>query len=455
MSFVDRGSQRFSRTIQRSPDPVTIEEFDRILGASSGMSVQSRAGVTVTRERALGVSAWYRGARYLSETVASLPLHTYRRSGTSRDRRANPTWMEAPGTDLTRFGLWEFLMMSLIHRGNGFLWKQRNAAGQVVGLLPIHPDKVKFGVAGGSKVFAIKTGNGEEIPATTFDVLHVPALSVDGYFGIDPIRAFANGLGTIAAADEFAARFYGNGSHLGAYITLPGKLDKDRAEELKRQWNEMHRGVGMSHGFGVLGDGATYTTISLDAEQTQLLETRKWGVTEVARMLGVVPHKLYDLERSTFSNIEHQAIESVTDGIRPWVVRIEAWINADRSLVIPGNFVEHELEGLLRGDIKTRYEAYAIATGGPWMERNVARRLENLPERPELDSILQPLNYSVAGDDTASAGARELTAAEVLQKVYLAVTAGVISVEEARQIAVDAGATFNPADIPSTEEPNP
>lgn len=397
MSFVDRVAGRAGRSISRA-DPVTLEEFGVLLGQGSS-STRSRSGVTINTDRALGISAWYRGARYLSETVASLPVHTYRRQGDgSRVRRANPMWMASPGRDLVWYGVAEFVMMSLIHRGNAFLWKERNLAGQVAGLTPIHPDSVRFGVVDGRKVFEIKVRGADPIAATTADLLHIPALSTDGYFGIDPIRAFAGGLGTVAAADEYASRFYSNGANLAAYISMPGRLDEDQAQRIKAQWDRMHKGVHHAHEFGVIGDGATYNTIGLDAEQTQLLETRRFGVTEVARMLGVVPHKLYDLERSTFSNIEHQAIEAVTDGIRPWVTRIEAWVNSDRSLVVERNYIEHELEGLLRGDIKTRYEAYSLATGGPWMEGNVPRRLENLPERPELDVVLRPLNYAVAGD---------------------------------------------------------
>lgn len=397
MSFLDRVGARHERMVSRTADPVTMEEFDRLLGQSSGRQVQSRSGVAVSTERALGISAWYRGARWLSETVASLPVHTYRKTPNGRVRRANPLWMDAPAHDLPWFGLSEFLMMSLIHRGNAFAWKQRNAAGQVAGLSPVHPDSVAFGLANGSKVFEIETKAGDKIPATTYELLHIPALSTDGYFGLDPIRAFAHGLGTVAAADEFAARFYSNGANVSGYITIPGKLNQDEADRLKEQWDRLHKGLTHAHEFGVIGDGAEYHTIGLDAEQTQMLASRKHGVTEVARMLGVVPHKLYDLERATFSNIEHQAIEAVTDGIRPWVSRIEAWVNSDRTLMVPRNYVEHELEGLLRGDIKTRYAAYSLATGGPWMEGNVPRRLENLPERPELDRVLQPLYQSVAG----------------------------------------------------------
>ena len=396
--LLDRVNSRHQETITRF-DAVSLEEFGALLGQGGG-STTSRAGVTVGPQRALGITAWYRGARYLTETVASLPIHMYRKelNGT-RSRRGKPEWMVRPDDELPWFAIAEHIMMSLIHRGNAYAFKVRNDANQVVGLRPVHPDDVSFGVTSDRrKVFKIKSAAGDELPWTTREIFHIPALSNNGYFGLDPIRTFADSLGIVAAADEYAGRYFSGGSHLGAYISFPQEMDTAASDEVQKQWTKLHSGLANAHEFGVIGGGATYHTIGLDPQQTQLLESRKFGVTEIARMLGVVPHKLYDLERSTFSNIEHQAIEAVTDGIRPYATRLEAWMNFDQALVTGSNFVEFELEGLLRGDIKTRYEAYSLATGGPWMEGNRPRQLENMPPLPELESVLRPLNYRPANE---------------------------------------------------------
>jgi phage portal protein BeeE len=126
-----------------------------------------------------------------------------------------------------------------------------------------------------------------------------------------------------------------------------------------------------------------------------LIETRKFEVTEVARYLGVVPHKLYDLERATFSNIEQQAIEEIVDGIRPWVERFEAFINFDPHLLPAGNFIEFDLEGLLRGDSAARGAFYtALINAGVMMPYTAAKK-ENLPAPEELKYYLRPLNMAV------------------------------------------------------------
>lgn len=394
------------RATARRADPVTLEEFGYLLGQARGTSLRTKSGITIGPRRALGISAWYRGVAYLTNGVASLPVHTFRTSpNDQRQRRADPPWRTRPDIETPWFALVEHWMMSLLHKGNAYAFKVRDSQGRVVGLRPLHPDRVRPGLASdGTKVFELDSR--ADVGFTRREVLHIPGLGDDGCVGLNPIQYHAETLGLVTAADEYAARSFGHGSHLRAYISLPQKLSKDQADALKAQWEQFHTGMANAHSFGVLGNGAEYKTVSLDPQQAQLLETRKYGVTEIARILGVPPHKLYDLERATFSNIEHQAIEAVTDSIRPWVVRIEAHLNFDQDL-LPGvnptrNFVEFQLEGLLRGDTASRFEAYAKAVGGPWMSRNEARRKENLAPVEGGDDLIQPLNVGTASGRPAA-----------------------------------------------------
>lgn len=393
MVLADRVASRVAdRQITRS-DPVTLEEFGALLGRNRGGG-QTKAGILMGPTRALGVSAWYRGVRYLTETMAGLPVHTFRDNADGRTRRAAAPWMREPDVELPWFGLVEHWMMSLLHRGNAYGFKLRNDVGQVTGIRPLHPDRVKVGqAADGSKVFQID--NRMDVGFTRREIVHIPGLSYNGLVGLDPLSLMAEGLGRAAAADQFASQSFGQGSHLQAYITLPQTIDETQAQQLKAQWERFHKGMANSHEFGVLGNGAEYKTVSLTPEQQQLLETRKFEVTEIARYLGVVPHKLYDLERATFSNIEHQAIEAVVDGIRPWATRIESFVNFDTTLLPNRNFMEFQLEGLLRGDSAARAAFYNAAITAGWLTPAAAARLENQPAPPDLDYYLRPLNMAV------------------------------------------------------------
>lgn len=394
MALADRVSSLAAarRDISRA-DPVTMEEFGYLLGRGRGGG-QTKAGVMVGPNKALGVSAWYRGVRYISETMAGLPAHAFRDRPAGRTRRADPLWMRKPDEEMPWFGLVEHWLMSLLHRGNAYSFKLRNEAGQVIGLRAIHPDRVAPGQApDGTKVFQVDGRT--DIGFTRREIHHIPGLSYNGVVGLDPLSIMAEGIGRAAAADDYASNSFGQGSHLQAYISLPQTLTPGQAEKLKAQWEKFHRGMQNSHELGVLGNGAEYKTVSLTPEQQQLLETRKFEVTEIARYLGVVPHKLYDLERATFSNIEHQAIEAVVDGIRPWATRIEAWTNFDPTLLPPKNFIEFQLEGLLRGDSAARASFYSAAINAGWLTPGSAARHENEPAPPELDYYIRPLNMAV------------------------------------------------------------
>ncbi len=380
----------------RSVDPVTMEEFGYLLGQGRGTTMRTKAGVTVGPKRALGLSAWYRGVSYLTNQIAGLPAHTFRTlPGDIRQQRADPLWRTNPDGETPWYGTVEHWLMSLLHRGNAYNFKKRDQRGVVSGLRSLHPDRVIPGQASdGTKMFVVD--NNRERPFTSREILHIPGLGDDGICGLNPIQYHAESLGLVVASEEYAARTFGQGSHLRAYITLPQTLSTTESDALREQWEAFHSGMANAASFGVLGNGADYKTVSLSPAESQLLEARQFGVTEVARILGVTPHKLYDLTHATYSNIEHQAIESVTDSIQPWVQRIEAYVNYDQDL-LPGvnpskNFLEFQLEGLLRGDTATRYDAYSKAIGGPWMTVNEGRRRENYSPVDGGDTLNQAPN---------------------------------------------------------------
>ena len=378
-------------------DPVTMEEFGYLLGRGSGSSFTSKSGTVVGPRRALGITAWYSGARFLSESVAGLPWHHYMRIGDDeRERRAAFPWMASPDPEQTWYGIVEHWMMSLLHKGNAYAFTVRNNVGQVVGLRELFPDRITVGVApDGRKRFLIDR---DETIYTTREVLHIPGLAYDGRIGLNPIQTFSDALGAVAAADDYSGRWFSGGTHVGGMISVPQELTKDEAIRLRAEWDVFHNGLTNAHKTGVLSKGATYQRISLSADDAQMLESRQFGVAEVSRMLRIPPHKLYDLSRATFSNIEHQAIEAVTDSTRPWVIRIEAAINADGDLVPAQHFIEGVLEGMLRGDSAARAAFYTAAINAGWMTPGTAARKENLASPPELDYYLRPLNMAVLGE---------------------------------------------------------
>ena len=396
--LADRVRERNAAPEVARADPVTLEEFGYLLGQASGNSVQTRAGVTMGPKRALGISSWYSGVRWICEQIAGLPCPTFRDTAEGRQMRADPSWKSQPDDETPWFSWVEFALMSLLHKGNSYSFKLRSASGQVTGLRPIHPDRVKPGqTSTGLKMFELD-GN-HEIPFTRREIFHIPGLSYDGVIGLNPIQAQANTLGTVAAAEESAGRSFGQGSTIDAYLSVPQTLKPEDADRLKAVWDKHHKGLVNRHELAVMGGGAEYKTIGLDPQQSQLLESRRYGIVEVSQILRLTPQRLYELTHATYSNIEHQAIMDVQDGIMPWCNRIEAHLKFDRDLTVPRTFHEFNIDGLLRGDFKTRMEGYSLGVQGGILMPSEPRAKENLPHIEGSDVLYAPLAMRTVGPD--------------------------------------------------------
>ena len=213
-------------------------------------------------------------------------------------------------------------------------------------------------------------------------IFHIPGLSFNGINGISPIEQAREAIGLALATEEFGAKFFSNGARPGGVLEHPGVV-KD-PERIRESWNKVYQGTRNSHKIAVLEEGMKYHEIGIPPEQAQFLQTRKYQLNEICRIFRVPPHLVGDLERSTFSNIEHQSIDFVTHTIRPWLVRWEQAIyksllnEQERRLY----YAKFNVDGLLRGDFATRMQGYATARQNGWMSINDIRSLEDMNPIP-------------------------------------------------------------------------
>lgn len=216
-------------------------------------------------------------------------------------------------------------------------------------------------------------------------MLHIPGFGFNGLVGLSPIAVARQAIGLGLAAEEFGARFFGNGTNLGGVVKHPGKLSDQAAKNLRSSINETYSGLGQSHRVMLLEEGMDFVKVGIPPEDAQFLETRKFQVEEIARIFRVPPHMIGELSRATFNNIEHQSIEFVVHTIRPWLVRWEQVMKW--KLFLPSErksfFAEFVVDGLLRGDIKNRYAAYAIGRQNGWLSADDIREMENLNPLPD------------------------------------------------------------------------
>lgn len=371
-----------------SSGPITGEELARLVDAASS----TESGVSVTPQGALAISAVYACVRVIAETIASLPLHVYRYrdDGGKEKTPSHPLYTrlhDRPNPQMSSFTFRETMVTHQLLWGNCYAEVERNNANMPAALWPIHPSRVRVVIEQGRKVFLVRVNAGE-VRLSADEVLHIPALSLDGYVGLSPVETARRSLGLSAATEIYGAKFFGSGSRPNGALLFEGKLTKESKDRLREEWQGLYGGLENAHKTPILDQGVTFQAMGIPPETAQFLETRSFQTTEIARIFRVPPHLIADLDRATFSNIEQQSLEFVIHTIRPWLVRWEQTLNWDLFGGRSPFFCEFVVEGLLRGDIASRYAAYAVGRQNGWLSGNDIRTLENLNPIPGGDVYL-------------------------------------------------------------------
>ena len=378
------------------------------------------AGVAVTPTTALTNTAVLAAVRVLAESVASLPLIVYERLERGK-QRAPQHWLypllhDAPNPEMTAFEWRELGMVHLALWGNFYNEIELSNSGRPLALWPLRPDRMTMLRDGGELVYRVDLQDGQAVELGAERVFHVRGMGSDGLKGYSLISLARQAIGLGLAAEEFGARFFGNGAVPGIVLQHPGVLGGEAYERLRNSWNERHQGLENAQRAAILEEGMTVEKIGIPPEDAQFLATRQFQVVEVARIFRIPPHLLMDLERATFSNIEQQSIEFVVQTLRPWLVRWEQAIAA--RLQTPADrqryFAEFLIDGLLRGDTVSRYQAYSIGRQWGWLSANEIRELENANPVDGLDEYLVPMNMAdaTAGGQEDGGGQSGTSAAE-------------------------------------------
>lgn len=354
------------------------------------------SGKAVTEMSAMQMTAVYSCVRILSEAVAGLPLQLFRYNENGGREKAldHPLYRllhDEPNPEMTSFVFRETLMSHLLLWGNAYAQIVRNGRGEVLGLYPLMPNKMKVDRDERGNLYyeysrttedTNTLGKKQKVILRPSDVLHIPGLGFDGLVGYSPIAMAKNAIGLAIATEEYGAKFFANGATPGGVLEHPGII-KD-PQKIRDSWNAAYQGSANAHKVVVLEEGMKYQSIGISPEQAQFLETRKFQINEIARIFRVPPHMVGDLEKSSFSNIEQQSLEFVKYTLDPWVVRWEQAMT--RVLLLdsekPRYFIKFNLEGLLRGDYQSRMNGYAIGRQNGWMSANDIRELENLDRIP-------------------------------------------------------------------------
>lgn len=299
--------------------------------------------------------------------------------------------MQTPNSFSTRFDLMHHLMISCALWGNGYVRIFRDKAFRPVRLKFLHPAKVEP-VLTDNDVLFYRLDTGEMVPSD--DMIHLRGLSTNGYKGKSPIAVHRDNLCLTQAAQEYGDRFFNQGGNMSGVFKYPSTLKPESYQRLKKDLMAQSVGLHNAHIPLLLEGGMTYERISIPPEDAQFIATRKFQKTEIATIYGVPPHMIADLERATNNNIEHQGMEFVTYCLMPYLVRIEEEMN--RKMLRSDEFGQYYflfgVNGLLRGDAKTRSEYYKNMNFIGAMSANEVRGLEDMNEYDGGDEYFVQMN---------------------------------------------------------------
>jgi HK97 family phage portal protein len=359
-------------------------------------------------DKALTLTAVWCAIRLLAESVSSLPVSVYSKqaNGDKLEDSKSPIYNLVkfkPNYYQNKITFFEFIMLSICTEGNSYVQIVRNNSGTPVQLICLSPSNVTVVVNNNELFYQVDGGS----VLDSSDMLHFKTITDDGVTGLSPIDQCAKALNWGVSLEEFGSTFFSNGAKPSSILQTDRALSDTALQRLKTSFNNNYGKLKNSNSTIVLEEGLTFKPISISPEQAQFLSSRQFSIEEVARIFNVPPHMLKDLSKSSFNNIEMQSQEFVTYTLMPYITRIEQEMNLKlfRSNELGKTFVEFNVNGLLRGDVKSRTEAYKTAITNGYMSINEVRQKENLNSIEGGDKHFMQMNMTTIdkiGEDAIS-----------------------------------------------------
>lgn len=391
-------------------DPLIIDTPEK-LARVLGVEYETNAGQVVTTNSAMQQLTVFNCVRVLAESVGMLPCRLFKQDGRERSaassHRLYPLLTMAPNGYMTAQEMWELLIACLCLRGNFYAYKVI-ALGNVVELLPINPACVKPKLNDDWTVeYEVQFKDGSRT-LTQDEIWHVRLFTLDGLNGLNPIAYARQALGLGQAMDKHAAKLFTNGAVTSGVLATDQQLTDEAFSRLKTEFQGEHMGVANAYKPMILEMGLNWKPISLNAQDSQFIESRKLTDAQICGLFRVPPHLVASMEKMTLNNIEHMGMSFVNYSLVPLLTRIEHRIQvgllSDKDRI--NHYAKFNAGALLRGDLKGRYESYGKGIQWGILSPNDCRDLEDLNPRDGGDIYLTPMNMTTnpeAGNEDKTA----------------------------------------------------
>lgn len=355
------------------------------MAANAGFSMGTRSGINVTEISAMNCSVVNACVRVISDPIGFLPLHIYEQMpGDRRIATEHPLYTllhNAPNPWMTATTFRQLLQSHLLTFGNAYSEvTRRSGSGEVIRMVPIDPRTVTPKFDGSRKWFEIRQKNGSNVEKSDQQIWHMAGLGFDGVKGYSVIEMARESIGLAQAMEQYGASFFGNGGRVPYLLKHPNNFKTEADfDRFKAQWNAAYGNAAAWHAVPMLTGGLEYEQIGMNPEDAQLLSSREFQIQEIARWYKVSPHKLADLSRATFSNIEHLNIEFLTETLSYWLKLWEQsiWLSLLSDKDKKRYYAEFNSDAILRGDAKTTAEALSSQVQNGLLTPNEGRKLYN------------------------------------------------------------------------------
>lgn len=381
--------------------------------ASQWGTTTSHSGERISIDSAAGLPAFLRGVRLISETAAGLPLCLYRGFGDYKKPMpdaAQLSILRRPNPDLSPFAVWSYTFASLL-RGNAYLRKIK-VRNDLRFLYPVNPACVTPKYEGDRATFDIRDSEYGPVVKTVGkdQIIHIPGILLENpYIGVSVVQAHRNSLGIELGRQRFEGRYINNDGSPGVILKNAGTPTKEQRDEIRAGYEARHMGSNNAGRVGMMWGGWDLDSAPVNLQDAQFIESKRYGVQDIGRMLGVPGGLLGEPDYTTPESPEQENMKFLQHGLTPWMSRVEQGLATDIDLFPePDWSVEFDEHGFLRADIKTRYDAYRLARQGGWITANEIRRDEGRESVDGGDEIQQTpvggaANPNQGGGDNANA----------------------------------------------------
>lgn len=364
------------------------ESYAKLFIAGDEIPVDSN--VSMNTEKMLTLSAFWACIRVISEDVSSMPIDLFKYENNQKKFAIDNKWFKilkrtCNNRNLLTQTLIETTIINMLLWGNGYIQIIRNKLGEPIELYPLLSSRMRI-ISGKLLTYEYLKDDGTIRKFRQDQIININMFSLDGVHGLSIIKYANNSTGLTFEAEKFGRNFFKNGTRLSGVLEMEtGTKLKDKDGTIK-EWQNRYSGTDNTGKVAVLEGGMKYKNIGIPPEDAQFLETRQFQTTEICRWFRVPPHKIGDLSRATFSNIEQQNIDYLSN-IKPITKKIEGQIT-NALFENQDVFLKFNTDSLLMGDFKSRMEGYGIAIQNGIFTPNEVRSKENVNSIESGDELI-------------------------------------------------------------------